>query len=60
MAAATALARVQKREHWVSDTVGGALLGYAVGSLLVDQQRGSESRIRLSITPQSVVAHWAF
>ena len=59
VAAATALGRVQKREHWVSDTVAGALLGYAIGSLLVDQQRGRDG-VRLSLTPQSVVAHWSF
>ena len=59
VAGLTALGRVQKREHWVSDTVAGALMGYAMGSLLVDQQRGRDG-VRLSVTPQSVVAHWSF
>ncbi len=58
LAAASTFGRVQKREHWVSDTVAGALLGYAIGSMLTDQQK--PSGIRLSVTPQSVVAHWAF
>lgn len=59
VAGVTALGRVQKRDHWVSDTVAGALMGYAVGSLLVDQQRGRDG-VRLSVTPRSVHAHWSF
>ena len=31
VAAATAFGRVQKRQHWVSDTVAGAAMGYAIG-----------------------------
>jgi hypothetical protein len=34
-------------------------MGYAIGSLLTDQQRG-ETRMRLSISRQEVVAHWTF
>ena len=37
----------------------GAFMGYAIGSLLTDQQRG-ETRMRLSISRQEVVAHWTF
>lgn len=59
VAAATAFGRVQKREHWLSDTVAGAFLGYAIGSMLSDQQMG-RSGMRLSVTPHSVVAHWEF
>jgi len=59
VAAATAFGRVQKREHWLSDTVAGAFLGYAIGSMVSDQQTG-RSGMRLSITPQSVVASWEF
>ena len=58
LAAATSFGRVQKREHWVSDTVAGALLGYTIGSMLSDQSK--PSGMRLSVTPQSVEAHWAF
>lgn len=60
VAAATAYGRVQKRDHWVSDTVAGAFMGYAIGSLLSDQQQHSQSGMRLSITPQSVTANWSF
>jgi PAP2 superfamily/Exopolysaccharide biosynthesis protein YbjH len=59
VAAATAFGRVQKRQHWVSDTVAGAAMGYAIGSLLTEQERGDKG-MRLSVTPQSVSASWAF
>ena len=59
-AGATAFGRVQKRDHWASDTVAGAFMGYAIGSLLSDQQNRSPSAMRLSLTPQAVVANWAF
>ncbi|MBA3057839.1 MAG: YjbH domain-containing protein [Gammaproteobacteria bacterium] len=59
VAAASTFGRVQKREHWVSDTVAGALLGYAMGSLLSEQQRNPYA-MRLSVTPNAVVANWSF
>ena len=59
VAGATAFGRLQKREHWVSDTVAGALMGYTIGSLMTEQQ-SSPTAMRLSVTPQSVVANWAF
>ncbi|MDO9611634.1 MAG: YjbH domain-containing protein [Serpentinimonas sp.] len=61
VAAATALGRVQQREHWVSDTVGGALLGYGIGTLLSLQQEGQPSGApRIRLTGQSVHADWQF
>ena len=59
-AGATAFGRVQKRDHWVSDTVAGSFMGYAIGSLLNDQQNHNPSAMRLSVTPQAVVANWSF
>ena len=59
VAASTALGRVQQREHWLSDTVAGAMMGYAIGSLLTDQQH-DRSGMRLSLSPQEVTAHWSF
>ncbi len=59
-AGATAFGRVQKRDHWVSDTVAGSFMGYAIGSLMSDQQSHSPGAIRLSVTPQAVVANWSF
>jgi membrane-associated phospholipid phosphatase len=60
LAAASAYGRVQKRDHWVSDTVAGAFMGYAIGSLLGEQQQRKEDGVRLSVTPQAVTATWAF
>lgn len=59
VAAVTALGRVQQREHWLSDTVGGALLGYGIGSLLSYQAtKGGLPHIR--VTPDTVAADWSF
>lgn len=60
VAAASTFGRVQKRDHWVSDTVAGAFMGYAIGSLLTEQQQQKKSGMRLSVTPHSVVANWSF
>ena len=62
VAGATALGRIQQRQHWVSDTVGGALLGYAVGTMLSDQQLRSENKqgVSFSVTPNTVTAHWKY
>ena len=59
VAAASAFGRVQKRDHWISDTVAGALLGYGIGSL-VNDQNPEKTGMRLSVTPQSVMANWTF
>jgi hypothetical protein len=51
---------VQNREHWLSDTVAGAFMGYAVGALMSEQQLGRKKGMRLTATPQSVAASWSF
>ena len=50
VAALGAAGRVAGRKHWVSDTVAGSVLGYAVGSWLWQAQR-DQSDSRLSINP---------
>jgi membrane-associated phospholipid phosphatase len=59
VAASTALGRVQPREHWLSDTVAGGLMGYTIGTLLSQQETGQKGP-RWSVTPQSVQAQWHF
>jgi membrane-associated phospholipid phosphatase len=59
LAGSTALGRIQNREHWLSDTVAGGLMGYAIGSMTF-QQRNGKAGVRLTATPQSVNAHWSF
>ena len=60
LAGTTALGRIQNREHWLSDTVAGGLMGYAIGSLSYEQQMGRRRSLRLSATTQSVNASWSF
>jgi membrane-associated phospholipid phosphatase len=58
VAGASAIGRIEQRDHWFSDTVAGALVGYAFGTML-SKQRGDKG-MRLSVTPSSVVANWTF
>jgi membrane-associated phospholipid phosphatase len=51
-AAITNLARIGSREHWVSDTVGSAAIGYALGYVAWDAHR--EARLNKN-TPQVLI-----
>ena len=60
VAGATAFGRIQQQKHFVSDTVAGSLIGYGIGNLLLDQERGRNSP-RISIGPdRSLRAYWEF
>ena len=50
VAALGSAGRVAGRKHWVSDTVAGGILGYAVGTWLWQAQR-DQSKSGLSINP---------
>ena len=50
VAALGAAGRVAGRKHWVSDTVAGGILGYAMGTWLWNAQR-DQSKSGLSINP---------
>ena len=39
VAAATNFARIGSRQHWVSDTVAGSLLGYGIGKIFWESSR---------------------
>ena len=59
-AAATAFGRIQQRQHFLSDTVAGGLIGYAIGSLLAEEQRNRKAP-QLSLGEDRMVrAHWQF
>jgi len=61
VAALTNVARVASREHWVSDTVGGAFIGYGLGRLAwqARKDRTPESGApRLIVGPRSVALLW--
>jgi membrane-associated phospholipid phosphatase len=58
-AALTNLARVGSREHWVSDTVGGSLIGYALGRIFWESSRApKKGEPRVMVTPSSVGLAW--
>jgi membrane-associated phospholipid phosphatase len=59
VAALSAVGRIQSRDHWLSDTVGSAFMGYAIGSL-VGNQRNTDKGVHYVVTPQSVEANWSF
>jgi hypothetical protein len=63
VAAITNVARVGSREHWVSDTVGGSLIGYALGHVAWQARRNArlgKSGPTLSVGPGNVVVAWPF
>lgn len=60
VAALTNLARIGSREHWVSDTVAGSLLGYAIGKLFYDaSRRPQDGGPRLTLSPGGAGLAWA-
>jgi membrane-associated phospholipid phosphatase len=61
LAAVTNLARVGSRQHWVSDTVAGSLLGYAIGKVFWESSRApSKGAPRVQIHPAGVNLAWQF
>jgi membrane-associated phospholipid phosphatase len=61
VAAITNVARVGSREHWLSDTVAGATLGYVVGHLAWEarrESRRSRGAPALAIGPGKVGLRW--
>ena len=62
VAGVTALGRVQARNHWLSDTVAGGVLGYAIGSVMTDQHskmaEQNTSGRQLLLLPHGLAAKW--
>jgi membrane-associated phospholipid phosphatase len=53
------MGRVANRQHWVSDVVGGGVIGYAVGSWLWKAQRDdSRSQFAISPGPKEIGIAW--
>jgi membrane-associated phospholipid phosphatase len=63
LAALTSAARAGSREHWVSDTVAGSLLGYWLGSIAWEARRDARSRKdapRIGVGVNNVTLAWDF
>ncbi|MFZ3018537.1 MAG: YjbH domain-containing protein [Gallionella sp.] len=59
VAAVTNLARIGGRNHWLSDTVAGGLLGYAIGDFMYRSHRNdTKSGMEWGIAPNGVTAYW--
>jgi len=59
VAAVTNLARVGSRNHWVSDTVAGSLLGYTIGKVFWESSRTPQpGDARVLIHPGGVDVSW--
>jgi membrane-associated phospholipid phosphatase len=61
IAALTNLSRVGSREHWVSDTVAGSLIGYGIGRIFWESSRSrgkNEPRVMVSPNSITVAKEW--
>jgi len=61
LATVTNLARVGSRNHFVSDTVAGSVLGYAIGRVFWESSRAPrKGEPRVMVHPSGVNVSWAF
>jgi hypothetical protein len=59
VAAVTNVARVGSRQHWVSDTVAGSVLGYALGKVFWESSRApAKGEPRVLIHPAGINMAW--
>lgn len=59
LAALTNIARVGSRQHWVSDTVAGSVLGYAIGKVFWESSRTPRKGApRVLLHPSGVNVAW--
>ncbi|MBL0075138.1 MAG: phosphatase PAP2 family protein [Rhodocyclaceae bacterium] len=60
IAAATAFGRIQQQQHFMSDVVAGSLIGYGMGSMMLDRQRGDRDA-KVAFGPnRSVNVSWQY
>jgi membrane-associated phospholipid phosphatase len=59
LAALTNVGRVASREHWLSDTVAGSLLGFALGEFFWEQRRKPNDKVpKVGVSPSGVTLMW--
>jgi hypothetical protein len=57
--ALASMGRTANRQHWTSDVVGGAVVGYAIGSWLWDAQRDDwKSKLSIAPGPKAISVAW--
>ena len=61
IAGATAFGRIQQRQHFASDVVAGSLIGYATGTLFLNQQHKNQRGPRIEIDAnRRIKSTWSF
>ena len=60
VAGATAFGRIQERQHFVSDTVAGSLIGYGIGSWMLDSRREKGATNITLGADKTIRAFWSF
>lgn len=59
VAAVTNLARIGSRQHWLSDTVAGSVLGYGIGQFFYQSSRNAnKGEPRVSVDPTGINLAW--
>jgi membrane-associated phospholipid phosphatase len=65
LGALTAVGRVEQRQHWLSDTVAGGAMGYAISSAMMNARGGarfvgSQTGVpQVFVTPRQIQLAWA-
>ncbi len=60
VAGLTNASRVMGRNHWFSDTVAGAFMGYTLGDMFYTSQKKQENAPEIYVTPSSVTMNMKF
>ena len=61
VAGLTNLARIGSRQHWVSDTVAGSLLGYGIGRIFWESSRApGRNRPNVIVSPSGIKLSWDY
>lgn len=51
------LSRIHDNKHWISDVVGGAILGYAAGKFVSNKRLNNGSHSKVKVTPSVALGH---
>jgi len=54
LATGTAVTRLQRKQHWVTDVLAGSFLGGAMGYWLATKHQGESERLSIQVQPQGL------